>query len=51
MVFSDLTFPGPTLVIYTSGYAIAKLAAVMQSFMAIDYGSTGCGVFKWGVEN
>ena len=51
MVFSDLTFPGPTLVIYTSGYAIAKLAAVMQSFMAIDYGSTGYGVFNQGVQN
>ena len=50
MVFSDLTFPGPALVIYASGYAIAKLAAVMQSFMAIDYGNTGCGVFKRGYK-
>ena len=46
---SDLTFPGPALVIFAS--AIAKLAAVMQSFMAIDYGSTGCGVFKQGLQN
>ena len=43
---SDLTFPGPALVIFAS--AIAKLAAVMQSFMAIDYGNTGCGVFNMG---
>ena len=43
---SDLTFPGPALVIFAS--AIAKLAAVMQSFMAIDYGNTGCGVFNLG---
>ena len=48
MVNGDLTFPGPALVFYASGYAVAKLAAVMQSFMAIDYGSTGCGVFKRG---
>ena len=51
MVNGDLTFPGPALVFYASGYAVAKLAAVMQSFMAIDYGSTGCGVFKRGVQN